>query len=97
VEEPTICKSGPPTQDGGRSSNTEDKTSLTSRTRRFLISQEEETLKAKRLSSMVDTTNSTRDGELSTLTRKLRFKLEAITETLDGLSTDHSTLDQECQ
>jgi hypothetical protein len=89
------CKSGAPTQDGGRSSNTEEKTSSTSRTRRLSMYMEEKILKDKKLSSGEDTTNLTRDGELSTDLEK-KEHLDT-TETLVSTSIELSTSDPECQ
>jgi hypothetical protein len=96
-EELTKCKSGAPTLDGSRSSGTEETTSSISRTRRFLISIKEKTLKDKKLLSGTDITELTRDGQLSMLIRLERSKPRVTTEDSDSTSADHSTSDQECQ
>jgi hypothetical protein len=49
LEELTKCKSGAPTLDGSKSSNTEVNTSLTSKTRRHLMSIKERIVKDKKL------------------------------------------------
>jgi hypothetical protein len=96
-EKPTTCKSGAPTQDGGKSSDIEDGTSKTLRTTRFLMLLEEKMLKVKRLSSGEDTTNLTKDGELPMLTKLESIKRVVFTETSDGILIDLSISDQECQ
>jgi hypothetical protein len=96
-ERPEICKSGVPTQDGGRSSNTEETTLSIFRTRRFLMFSVEKMPKDKKLSSGEDTTEPTRDGELSTLTEPVKNKPEVTTETLASMSTEHSISDQDFQ
>jgi hypothetical protein len=71
-EEPMICKSGAPTQDGGKSSLTLEATSKTSRTRRCLMYQVEKMPKDKKLFSGKDITDLTRDGELFMLIKQRR-------------------------
>jgi hypothetical protein len=53
------------TPDGGKSSNTEENTSSTSKTRRQSMSSKTRIKKDKKLSSGRDTTDGIRDGELS--------------------------------
>jgi hypothetical protein len=91
------CKSGAPTQDGGKSSSTLDITSLTSRTRRFSMSSKERMLKDKKLLSGRDTTDLTRDGRLFILTQERVDQPRDLTEALDGTSTDYSILDLDSQ
>jgi hypothetical protein len=86
-----------PTPTGGRSSGTEDKTSSTLITERFLTFQVEKILKDKKSSSITDTTEPTRDGELSILTRRVRDEPRDLTLLGASISTDHSTSDQDSQ
>jgi hypothetical protein len=53
--------------------------------------------KEERLLYGEDTTELTRNGESSILTRKERDQPRVTTPTSDSISTDHSTSDQECQ
>jgi hypothetical protein len=54
-------------------------------------------LKDKRLLSMVDTTDSTRDGELLILTDILVKEAKVSIKSTDSTSIEHSSSDQECQ
>jgi proline dehydrogenase len=86
------------TQFGGKSSNTlVELTSSISRTRRYLMLQVEKMLKVKRLLSMVDTTDLTKDGELTMLTEQEKKELRVFTTAGDSISTESSTSDQDSQ
>jgi hypothetical protein len=86
------------TQFGGKSSNTlVESTSSISRTRRFLMLQVEKMLKVKRLLSMVDITDLTKDGELSMLTKQEKKELRVFTTAGDSISTESSISDQDSQ
>jgi hypothetical protein len=85
------------TQDGGRSSNMKDNTSSISTTRRQSMSIKERMLKDKRLLSGRDTMDSTKDGELSILTRRVRAQPRVTTENSDSTLEDHSTSDQDSE
>jgi hypothetical protein len=79
------CKSGAPIQTGGRSSNTEVKTSSTFRTRRFLMLPETKIKKDKLLLSGRDIMDGTKDGELSI---KIRLERSEERDTItDSVST----------
>jgi hypothetical protein len=67
VNHPTF-KYGAPTQDGGNSSNTKDKTSSILHLESVLMSQVTKMLKHKMLWSMEDTMASTKDGKSDTST-----------------------------
>jgi hypothetical protein len=54
-------------------------------------------LKDKMFKSIRDTTEPTRDGELSTLTNPQRKEHQDGADTTDSISSDHSTSDQDCQ
>jgi phage-related protein len=97
LEEPTTCKSGSPTQDGSRSSNTLVNNSLTSKMEKHLMFQEQKILKGKLLSFTDLTTRSIKDGELSILISQKRNQLKDLTKTSDSISIDHSTLSQDFQ
>jgi len=60
-------KSKAPTLNGGRSSNTEENNSSTSRTAKLLMYQVEKMLKLNQLLLTRDTTEETRNGKLSML------------------------------
>jgi hypothetical protein len=85
------CKSGLLTQDGGKYSGTEEPTSSTSRTRRFLMSTKERILKDKRLLSGRDITTPTKDGELSMLIKQRKSEPRVTMTNSDSISEDHST------
>jgi hypothetical protein len=97
-EEPTTCKSGAPTQDGGKSSPMKDNTSSTSRTRKLLIFMETKMKKEERSKYGRDIMAPTRDGESSILTQRVLRK-RPLDGTLNGvsISIDFSTLDQDSQ
>jgi hypothetical protein len=97
VENKIQLESGALTQIGGRSSGTEEKTSLTSIIERYLMFHMEKMLKDKLSGFGTDIIRPIRDGELSMLT-KLRRKEEVdTTVNTDSTSTELSTSDQECQ
>jgi hypothetical protein len=54
-------------------------------------------LKDTRLSSGEDTTDSTRDGELSILTKPVKKELVDTTHHMDSTSIDYSISDQDSQ
>jgi hypothetical protein len=91
------CKFGAPTQDGSKSSNTEDSNSLTSKTTKHLMFIKTKILKDKRLLSGRDITDGIRDGESSIWTNPERKVQRDTTPNSVSTSADHSTLDQECQ
>jgi hypothetical protein len=97
LEKPTTCKFGAPTQDGGKSSDTPEETSRTSKAERFLMFQVVKMLKAKRLLSGANTTKPTRDGQLSMLTELPRKRLLDLIDTSVSKLTKHSTSDQDSQ
>jgi hypothetical protein len=80
------CKSGVLALTGGRSSNTRENTSSTSKTRRQLMSIKERILKDKRLSSGRDIMDGTKDGELSILTNQRRSNQRVTTQDSDSTS-----------
>jgi hypothetical protein len=86
-----------PTLTGGRSSNTEENISSTSKTRRQSMSTKERMVKDKKLSCGRNTTDGTKDGELSIKTNIPRSNQRVTTPSSDSISVDHSTSDQECQ
>jgi hypothetical protein len=95
--EPTTCKSGAPTLDGSKSSSTRIANSSTGRTVRSLMLQEVKMKKVKQLEFMVIIEARTNNGKLSTLIKQTRLLLRELTMTSVSISTDHSTLDQDCQ
>jgi hypothetical protein len=97
TENHQICGLQAPTQNGGRSSDSKDNTSSTSKTRRQLMSSRIRMLKDKRLLSGRDTMDSTKDGELSILTRRVRAQPRVTTKTSDSTLVDHSTSDQDSE
>jgi hypothetical protein len=82
---------------GGRSSGTEEATSSTFRTKRFLMYPVEKIKKDKRLLSGTDITELTRDGQLSMLIRQRRLLLRDTINNSVSTWADHSISDQECQ
>jgi len=90
-------KSKEPTHNGGRSSSIEVNNSSTSRTRRFLMYQEEKMLKLNQLLLTRATMERTRDGKLFMLIRLINSRPRDSTKNLASTSTDHSISDQECQ
>jgi hypothetical protein len=66
-------------------------TSKIPKTRRYLMFQEAEMLKAKTLSFGADTTNQTKDGQLSMLINQRENQPEDGTEISDSISTEYST------
>jgi hypothetical protein len=69
------CKSGAPTQDGSKSLSTKESISATSnKPIDALMSTKVKTKRAKKFRYSTDTTEPTRDGRFSILTRKLRPK-----------------------
>jgi hypothetical protein len=83
--------------DGGRCSGEEVNTSSMPETTRHLMSTKERILKDNKQLSGRSIMDSTRDGELSMLTKQRRKELlDGITNT-DSTSTDCSTSDQDFQ
>jgi hypothetical protein len=73
--EPTTCKSGAPTQDGSKSSSTKVNTSATSRKPiDALMFSKVKMMKVRKYRYTIDTTEPTRDGRFSILTRKERLR-----------------------
>jgi hypothetical protein len=75
-----------PTLDGGKSSNIEENTSSTSKTRRLLMFTKVRIKKDKRLSCGRDTTDGTKDGELSMKTSIPRSEEKDTTSNSDSIS-----------
>jgi hypothetical protein len=71
--------------------------SSTGRPARSLTLKEEKILKVKQLVSGVTIMVNTKNGMLSILTKLMLLQQRERTKTSDSTSTDHSTLDQECQ
>jgi hypothetical protein len=68
-----ICKSGAPTQDGGKSSSIKENTSVTfNKQRDALMFTKAKILKDRRFRYTIDTMEPTRDGRFYILTRKER-------------------------
>jgi hypothetical protein len=86
-----------PTPIGGRSSGEEVKTSLTSTTRRLLMSTKTRILKDKRLLYGRDIMVGTKDGESSILTKQPRKEHQDSIKSMDCTSTDHSSSDPDFQ
>jgi hypothetical protein len=87
-----ICKSGAPTQDGGRSLFINKNTSaISNRPTDVSMSQVEKMLKVKKSKYGIDTMVLTKDGRFFILTRRLRLKLRVSTRNSVSTSTDHST------
>jgi hypothetical protein len=98
MEVPPRWRFKEPTQDGGRSSNTEATNLLTSKTKRLLKSQtKERMLKLKELLLLITMDSSTRNGMLLTLIMLLTSLPRDSTSNLDSKSIDHSISDPECQ
>jgi hypothetical protein len=86
MEEAARCKSTALTLTGGKYSLTLEKTSEIFKTRRFLMFLVEKILKDKLLLSGEDTTEPTKDGELSMLTKLPRFKVRDTARNMDSIS-----------
>jgi hypothetical protein len=84
-------------QIGGRSSGEEDNTSLTSITRRQLMSIKIKMLKDKRLLFTRSIMAGTRDGESFILTKLPRLDPRDMTVNLDSISIDQCSSDQDFQ
>jgi hypothetical protein len=82
---------------GGRSSGEEVKTSLTSITRRYLMSSKTRMLKDKNVLSGRDTMAGTRDGELSMLIKLPRLDPRDMTVNMDSILIDQCSSDQDFQ
>jgi hypothetical protein len=73
--EPTTCKSGAPTQDGSKSLSTKENTFVTSRKPiDALMYSKVKMMKVRKYRYTIDTTEPTRDGRSSILTRKQRLR-----------------------
>jgi len=79
------CKSQAPTPTGGRSSNMKVNSSPIGIMEKFLMFQEEKTLKDKQFGSGVSMEEPTRDGRLSILTNPRRSKRKERWKTLDSM------------
>jgi hypothetical protein len=91
-ERPITCKSGVPTQDGGRSLSIRENISATfNRLTDALMLQETKIKKVKLFKFTTNTMELTRDGRFSILTRKQRLKLKDSMRNSVSISTDHST------
>jgi hypothetical protein len=83
------CKSGVPTQDGGKSLSIKTSTLSIGKMENVLMFQEERMSKDKKSLHGQDTMVPIRDGKLSTLIRS-RLKLKDSTKNLVSISTDLS-------
>jgi len=95
-ERPITCKSGPPTQDGSRSSNMNQSSSQTSKVR-YLMLQVQRIMKVNQLLCGARMVEQTRDGQLFMLINQPRSKIRELTMNSDSMSTDHSTSDLDFQ
>lgn len=96
-EELETCKSGAPTQDGGRSSSTQVSISVTFNSQtNALMYLVVKIMKHNQSLSTTDTTVQTKDGRLSIPTKQ-QFRARDLTRTSVSISTDHSTLSQDYQ
>jgi hypothetical protein len=86
-----ICKSGAPTQDGGRSSSIRIANSSTGTTTRSLTLEEVKTKRDNKLEFGAITEVDINNGKLFILIRQRAHKLRVSPKTLDSISTDHST------
>jgi hypothetical protein len=97
VEEPTTCKSGALTLDGGRSSSIKENNSSTSKTTRFLTLKVVRMKKDTQLEFGPTMEETTKSGLLFTLIRLKRLRRRDSTRTLASIEIDHSTSDQDFQ
>jgi hypothetical protein len=97
--EPEICKSGAPTQDGSKCSNTKMDTSLIQLTTKSLMLLDLKTRKVLLLlctiEMVITLTMLTKNGKSSILTKLLQLEPRVSTRNLDSTSTDHSISDQD--
>jgi hypothetical protein len=100
MEVARTCKSQAPTPTGGKSSDTTTRPNhssmLTKKIRSLKLKEAKMTKEAKLLLVTNSRTLLIRDGRLSILMKHPRFNLRVLAPTSDGISTDHSTLSQEC-
>jgi hypothetical protein len=89
--ETETSKSGVPTLTGGKSLSMKVNTSSTSRTTRYLMSQEPRIKKVSQSLSGEDIREPTRDGRSSILTSQRMNQPRDSTKNLVSTSTDHST------
>jgi hypothetical protein len=97
VEVQRICGLLQLTLTGGRSSGEEESTSLTSITRRQLMSIKIRILKDNKLLSGRNIMAGTRDGESCMLTKHPRLDPRDMTVNMDSISIDHCSGDQDSQ
>jgi len=74
-----------------------ESSSETSRTTRYLMSQEERILKVKRLLSGTNMEEETRDGKLSMLTSLMQKIRKELIHTSDSTEIEYSTSSQDSQ
>jgi hypothetical protein len=91
------CKSLAPTPTGGRSSSIKENTSSMLQTREHLKFSKTRMLKDKNVLSTQGPITGTRDGELSILINLSRKELRDMTVSMDSISIDSSTSDQDSQ
>lgn len=96
-EDPMTCKSGAPTQAGGKYSDMRMNTSSISKTLSVSMYMVERTKNQERSSHGRDTEELTRDGRSFTLTRRPRNPPRVWTQIPVWKETDHSISNQECQ
>jgi hypothetical protein len=89
------CKSLALTQIGGRSSSIKENTLSMVQTRELLKFSKTRMLKDKNVLSIQEPTAGTRDGELSILINLSRKELRDMTVSMDSISIDSSTSDQD--
>jgi len=101
LERLETCKSGAPTQDGGKFSKCKVNSLSIQPTTRFSKSPHRKMMKELLLllttGMVTKTIMPTKDGRLYISTKLKQLELRASTKSSVSTSTDHSTSDQECQ
>jgi len=90
--EPMTCRSGQPTQDGSRYSDTRIINSSTGNQTRSSTLEEEKIKKANKLVFGVTTEADINNGTLFILTKLIRLLPRDLAKTSDSISTDLSIL-----
>jgi predicted DNA-binding protein (MmcQ/YjbR family) len=85
------CRSGAPTQDGGKSSSIRIANSSTGTTTRSLTLEEVKTKKDNKLEFGAITEVDTNNGKLFILIKQRAHKPRVSLKTSDSISIDHST------
>jgi len=91
------CKSQAPTPTGGKSSDMKESNLSIGITERHLMFQVEKILKDKQFGYGRSILMPIRDGKFSILTKHQRFQRKDSTKSMDSISTDHSTSNQDFQ